>query len=84
MVLAVLVPLFANLIRLYFKYPKTIILKVLDGLYVCFALFYFVSNNVEHYNFINKNLVQYGWILYLGITLDHLIRRVIAKDRDAF
>ncbi|WP_082281099.1 SpoIIE family protein phosphatase [Leptospira kirschneri] len=83
-VLAVLVPLFANLIRLYFKYPKTIILKVLDGLYVCFALFYFVSNNVEHYNFINKNLVQYGWILYLGITLDHLIRRVIAKDRDAF
>ncbi|EMM96563.1 hypothetical protein LEP1GSC158_1111 [Leptospira interrogans serovar Zanoni str. LT2156] len=47
-------------------------------------LFLFFSNNVEHYNFINKNLVQYGWILYLGITLNHLIRRVIAKDRDAF
>lgn len=54
---------------------------------VCMFLllfFIFFSNNVEHYNFINKNLVQYGWILYLGITLNHLIRRVIAKDRDAF
>ncbi|EKO68499.1 SpoIIE family protein phosphatase [Leptospira interrogans] len=84
MVLATLVPLFANFIRLYFKYPKTTILKVLDGLYVSFAIFYFFSNNVEYYNFINKNLVQYGWILYLGITLNHLIRCVIAKDRDAF
>ncbi|EMO41291.1 stage II sporulation protein E [Leptospira noguchii serovar Autumnalis str. ZUN142] len=82
-VLAFLVPLFTNFIRLYFKYPKKTILKVLDSSYVCFAFFYFVSNNVEHYNFINKNLVQYGWILYLGITLDYLIRRVIAKDRDA-
>ncbi|EMF41186.1 7TM diverse intracellular signaling domain protein [Leptospira interrogans serovar Lora str. TE 1992] len=41
MVLATLVPLFANFIRLYFKYPKTTILKVLDGLYVSFAIFIF-------------------------------------------
>ncbi|EMY77548.1 stage II sporulation protein E [Leptospira weilii serovar Ranarum str. ICFT] len=82
-VLTVLVPIFANFIRIYFKYPRKLVLNVLDVFYVCFALFYIVSNEVTYYNFINKNLVQYGWILYLGIVLDHLIRRVIAKDKDA-
>ncbi|WP_081605050.1 SpoIIE family protein phosphatase [Leptospira alstonii] len=82
-ILAVLVPIFANFIRIYFKYPRKPVLNVLDGLYVCFTLFYIVSNEVTYYNFINKNLVQYGWIPYLGIVLDYLIRRVIAKDRDA-
>ncbi|AYV57367.1 stage II sporulation protein E [Leptospira kmetyi] len=82
-ILTILVPIFANFIRVYFKYSRNVLLNVLDAVYVCFTLFYVVSNNVIHYNILNKHVVQYGWILYVGIVLYFLIRRMMTKDRDA-
>ncbi|RHX93816.1 stage II sporulation protein E [Leptospira yasudae] len=82
-ILTILVPIFANFIRAYFKFSRNILLNVLDVSYVFFTLFYFVSNNVIHYNLLNKHVVQYGWILYVGMVLYYLIQRMIQKDRDA-
>lgn len=82
-ILTILIPIFVNFIRVYFKYSRNVFLNVLDGVYVCFTVFYLFSNNVIHYNSLNKHVVQYGWILYVGIVLYFLIRRMIDKNRDA-
>ncbi|MBM9501269.1 SpoIIE family protein phosphatase [Leptospira sp. 201903071] len=83
-ILTVLIPLFANFVRIYFKYPRNLALNVLDGSYALFTLFYLFSNNVIHYNMLNKHVVQFGWILYVGLISYYLIRRIGQKDRDAF
>ncbi|AOP36053.1 stage II sporulation protein E [Leptospira tipperaryensis] len=83
-ILTVLIPLFGNFVRVYFKYPRNLILNVLDGSYVAFTIFYLFSNNVIHYNILNKHAVQYGWILYVSLISYYLIRRIVQKDRDAF
>ncbi|WP_408611629.1 SpoIIE family protein phosphatase [Leptospira ainlahdjerensis] len=82
-ILTVLIPLFANFVRVYFKYPRNMILNVLDGSYAAFTIFYLFSNNVIHYNNLNKHVVQYGWIVYVCLISYYLIRRIIQKDRDA-
>ncbi|WP_425528853.1 SpoIIE family protein phosphatase [Leptospira gomenensis] len=82
-ILTVLIPIFAAFIRSYFKFKRNLFSNVLDGAYLCFTLFYFVSNNVIHYNMLNKHAVQYGWFLYVGLIAYYLVRRMVAKDRDA-
>ncbi|XDD52010.1 SpoIIE family protein phosphatase [Leptospira sp. WS92.C1] len=82
-ILTVLIPVFANFIRVYFKYRRNLFLNILDGSYICFTIFYFFSNNVLYYNLLNQHVVQYGWLLYIGIILYYLIRRIAQKDRDA-
>ncbi|TGM57783.1 SpoIIE family protein phosphatase [Leptospira adleri] len=82
-ILTVLIPMFGNFVRVYFKYSRNLFLNVLDGSYAAFAVFYLFSNNVIHYNLLNKHVVQYGWILYVGLISYYLVRRMAQKDRDA-
>ncbi|WP_100748101.1 SpoIIE family protein phosphatase, partial [Leptospira ellisii] len=82
-ILTILIPVFAAFIRTYFKFERNLFSSVLDGIYLCFTLFYVVSNDVIHYNMLNKHVVQYGWFLYVGMITYYLVRRMIAKNRDA-
>ncbi|RHX89932.1 SpoIIE family protein phosphatase [Leptospira stimsonii] len=83
LILTILIPMFSNFVRVYFKYSRNLFLNVLDGSYATFAVFYLFSNNVIHYNLLNKHVVQYGWILYVGLISYYLVRRIAQKDRDA-
>lgn len=82
-ILTALIPIFANFIRSYFKFPRGKFINVLDGIYGVFILFYIVSNNVILYNILNSSAVQLGWAAYMVLIFYYLIHKIRIKDRDA-
>ncbi|TGL59244.1 SpoIIE family protein phosphatase [Leptospira sarikeiensis] len=82
-ILTALIPVFANFIRSYFKFPRGKFINLLDGIYALFVLFYIISNDVILYNKLNNSAVQLGWAAYLILIFYYLIKKISQKDRDA-
>ncbi|TGK05221.1 stage II sporulation protein E [Leptospira langatensis] len=82
-ILTALIPVFANFVRAYFKFPRNIYANLLDGVYGIFVIFYLVSNDVLLYNKLNNFGVQFGWSLYIILVFYYLIGRILKKDKDA-
>ncbi|EPG67394.1 SpoIIE family protein phosphatase [Leptospira wolffii] len=82
-ILTALIPIFANFIRSYFKFPRGRFVNLLDGIYAVFVLLYVFSNDVIFYDKLNNSVVQYGWATYVALIFNYLVRKIRNKDRDA-
>lgn len=83
LVLMTLVPLLFHFIRSYFSYPYHWVFKIADGIICGAFLVILFSQSVILYDFINKNIIQILWIVYLIATFTHLGLQAKKKNLDA-
>lgn len=83
LVLMPLVPLMYHFIRSYFKFSYALLFKILDSIIGIAFLFILFTDNIINYDFVNKNIVQPLWILYIGSSFYFLVNKSLKKDLDA-
>ncbi|MBP7283793.1 MAG: SpoIIE family protein phosphatase [Leptospiraceae bacterium] len=83
MMIAAVVPVFAHFIRHFFKFKWNIVEKIADGALFLIFLYELVVTDIKQYNFINANIVQPIWIVYMILIFYFLIVRMIQKNMDA-
>ncbi len=83
LVLMFLVPLKYHFIRSYFKFKYHWVYKITDSIIGIVFLFILFTSDIIQYDFLNKNVVQPLWILYIIACIYFLVSRAIQKDLDA-
>ncbi len=83
MMIVTVVPVFTHFIRHFFKFQWNLVEKIADGTLGLIFLYELVVTDIRQYNFINANIVQPIWIVYMVLIFYFLIVRMKEKNMDA-
>lgn len=83
LMLMMLIPFMYHFLRNYFKYNYHLVHKIADGIMGTVFLYILFSNNITHFDLLNKNVVQPIWLVYLVMCIFFLVQQSLRKDLDA-
>ncbi|MDX1957393.1 MAG: 7TM diverse intracellular signaling domain-containing protein [Leptospiraceae bacterium] len=83
LIIYIITPLFTHFIRSYFRFAWNLILKIADSIILIILLYSLLITDIKHYNFLNINIIQPLWLVYISMIIYFLVKKIRENNRDA-